>query len=148
MKRSPSQSQDEFEKFSELNLDSLVQNNPFLVVVIGDFNAKLKNWYKKKAKCSFEGNIIENVTWQFGLQQVIKESTHVLDNSSSCIDLVFTSQENLVIKSGVHPSRIQIAITRLFIQNLTCRLFTLLIYVKYGIIKMQNRAYQTSYYNV
>ena len=43
--RSPSKLQDEFEKFSEkieLNLDSLVQNNPLLVVLFGDFNAKLK----------------------------------------------------------------------------------------------------------
>ena len=80
--RSPSQLQDEFEKFSEkleLNLDSLVQNNPFLVVLIGHFNAKSKNWYKHD-KCSFEGNIIENVTSQFGLHQVIKESTHILGN--------------------------------------------------------------------
>ena len=41
--RSPNQSQDELEKFSEkleLNLDSLVQNNPFLVALTGDFNAK------------------------------------------------------------------------------------------------------------
>ena len=83
--RSPNQSQDEFEKFSEkleLNLDSLVQNNPFLVVLIDDFNVKSKNWYKNN-KCSFEGNIIENVTSQFGLQQVTKETTYILDNSSS-----------------------------------------------------------------
>ena len=41
--RSPSQTQDEFEKFSEnleRNLDGLFQNNPFLIVVIGDFNVK------------------------------------------------------------------------------------------------------------
>ena len=46
--RSPSQSQDEFEKLSEnleINLDRLFQNNPFLVVVIGDFNVKSSNWY-------------------------------------------------------------------------------------------------------
>ena len=39
--RSPSQSQDQFESFKEnleLNLESAVQNNPFLVVLLGDFN--------------------------------------------------------------------------------------------------------------
>ena len=44
--RSPSQTQDEFEKFSdnlELNLGTLSQKNPFLVVAIGDFNAKSKS---------------------------------------------------------------------------------------------------------
>ena len=38
---------------------------------------------------------IENVTSQFGLEQAIKEPTHILDNSSSCINLIFTSQANL-----------------------------------------------------
>ena len=70
--KSPSQSQGEFEKFSEkleLNLDSLVQNNPLLVLLIGDFNAKSKNWYKNN-KCCFEGTFIKNVTLQFCLQQM------------------------------------------------------------------------------
>ena len=41
--RSPSQSQDEFEKFAknlELNLDTVSANNPFLTVVLGHFNTK------------------------------------------------------------------------------------------------------------
>ena len=44
--RSPSQSQDEFETFSdnfEMTLDILAQKNPFLMTTIGDFNAKSKN---------------------------------------------------------------------------------------------------------
>ena len=44
--RSPSQTQGEFDKVThnlELNLDLPVQNNPYLVVVLGDFNAKSKN---------------------------------------------------------------------------------------------------------
>ena len=36
--------------------------------------------------------------------KVIKEPTYILDNSSSCIDLIFTSQANLLIESGVHSS--------------------------------------------
>ena len=46
--RSPSQSQDEFETFSdnfEMTLDILAQKNPFLMTTIGDFNAKSKDWY-------------------------------------------------------------------------------------------------------
>ena len=30
--------------------------------------------------------------------------THISDTSSSCIDLIFTTQPNLVEKSSVHPS--------------------------------------------
>ena len=44
--RSPSQTQDEFEKFCEnleRSLDHLLQNNLFVVVVIGDFNVKSSN---------------------------------------------------------------------------------------------------------
>ena len=39
---------------------------------------------------------------QFGSHQVIKELTHMLDTSLSCIDLVFTSQSSLIIDSGAH----------------------------------------------
>ena len=44
--RSPSQ--DEFETFTEnfeLNLENLLQRNPFLGVAIKDFNAKSNNWF-------------------------------------------------------------------------------------------------------
>ena len=41
---------------------------------------------------------------QFGLHQVIKEPTHILHNSSSHIGIIFASQPNLIIESGVHPS--------------------------------------------
>ena len=47
---------------------------------------------------------MENVTAQFDLQQVIKEPKHVSNTSSSCIDLIFTSQPNLITDSGVHSS--------------------------------------------
>ena len=91
--RSPSQSQDDFETFAdnfEMTLELLAQKNPFLLTAIGDFNAKSSNWYNKD-KTSLEGNAIENLASQFGLHQIINEPTHILPNSSSCIDLIFTS---------------------------------------------------------
>ena len=104
--RSLSQTQDEFEKFFdnlELNLDILCQKKPFLTVLIEDLNAKSKNWYCHD-KSSHEVNAINNVRKQFGLQQIIKEPTHISNTSSSCIDLIFTSQPNLITNSCVHPS--------------------------------------------
>ena len=103
--RSPSQTLDNFEtsKNFELNLENIVHRNPFLVVVIGDFNAKSSKWHCQD-KSTFEGNVIDNITSQFGLYQVIKEPTHILNTSSSCIDLIFTSLPNLIIDSGVHSS--------------------------------------------
>ena len=47
---------------------------------------------------------IENITSQLRSNQLIIEPTHILQNSSSCIDLIFTSQPNLVIGSGVLSS--------------------------------------------
>ena len=44
--KSPSETQDEFGNFIdnlELNWEALCQNNPFLIVLIGDLNGKLKN---------------------------------------------------------------------------------------------------------
>ena len=53
---------------------------------------------------SDERRKIEAVTSQYGLRQEINEPTHILNNSTSCIDLIFNSQPNLLIESGVHPS--------------------------------------------
>ena len=102
--RFPSQTLDNFETFYknfELNLEDIVDRNAFLVVVIGDFNAKSSKWHCQD-KSIFEGNVIDNITSQFGLYQVIKEPTHILHTSSSCIDLIFASLPNLITDSGVH----------------------------------------------
>ena len=106
MYKSPSQSQDEFEIFSEdleRNLDDLLQKNPFLVVVIGDFNVKSNNWYCHD-KSSLEGDKVDHITKQYRLHRVIREPTHILDNTSSCTELIFTSQPNLITESGVYPT--------------------------------------------
>ena len=118
--RSPSQNQDDFLAFKdnlEMNLETLAQRNPFLTVVIGDFNVKSKNWCSQDST-NFEGVTIENLTSQFGLSQIINEATHVLEASSSRIDLIFTTQPNLVVESGVHPSLHANVTINLYLQNL------------------------------
>ena len=84
-------------------LELLAQKNPFLLTAIDDFNVKYSNLYKKE-KTSFEANTIENVTSQLGLHQIINETAHIMPNSSTCIDLVLTSQPNMVVESGIHSS--------------------------------------------
>ena len=66
-----------------------MQSNPFLVVLLGDFNAKSSNWCKNDITTT-EGKAIENISSHSGLHQVINEPTHILESSSSCIDLIFT----------------------------------------------------------
>ena len=63
----------------------------------------LSNWYNKDIT-SNEGRKIETVTSQNGLHQEINETTHILNISFSCIDLIFNSQPNLLIENGAHPS--------------------------------------------
>ena len=107
--RSPNQCQDDFESFIsniELNLDSIMTNNPFLTVILGEFNAKSSLLYNNDV-ATYEGSKIDGVTSQFGLQLRIKEiklPTHIIGDSLSCIDLIFTTQPNLVMESGVHSS--------------------------------------------
>ena len=74
-----------------------------MAVAVGDFNAKSQTWFKN-GKTSYEGSKLDTLTCSYGLYQLINEPTHLLDSSSSCIDLIFTSQSNLVIDSGVQPS--------------------------------------------
>ena len=104
--RSPSQTRDIFKTFAD-NFDStlglIINKNSFLIVALGDFNAKTTNWYNNNIN-SYEPLKIDTITSQFGLKQIINEPTYVTSNSSSCIDLIFTSQPNLVMESGVHSS--------------------------------------------
>ena len=78
-------------------------NNPHLTVILGDFNTKSSLWCNNDIT-TYEGFKIDGVTSQFGLQQIIKEFTHFIGDSSSCIDLIFTTQPNLVMESGAHSS--------------------------------------------
>ena len=104
--RSPSQSHDKLSSFIT-NLASTLQaitlRKPFLTMVLRDFNAKNKLWFVQD-NTLYEGSILNDLMAQYGLTQIIHEPTHILESSVSGIDLIFTSQENLVTNLGVHSS--------------------------------------------
>ena len=107
--RSPSQTSDEFESFLKnfkLTLDKIHEDNPFMISVLGDFNAKSNNWHKNDIT-SYEGSMVDPVTSNY-------EPTHTLNFPSSCIDLISTSQPNLVMESGVHLSHLYIQFVIIF----------------------------------
>ena len=81
----------------------MANHNPFVIVVFGYFNIKSENLHRHD-KTSYEGAKMKALSKQFGLQETIKESNHILRESSSCIDLTFTSHQNLVMESGVYSS--------------------------------------------
>ena len=62
-----------------------------ILLILGDFNARSKSWWCEDIT-SHEGPLIESRTMPYGLQQLISDPTHVLSNSSSCIDLIFMDQ--------------------------------------------------------
>ena len=81
----------------------MTDNNLFLVVAIGDCNARSSSWCISDTS-NYKGIKIHCLATEYDLRQLFNEPTHLLENTSSCIDLIFTSQANLVMNAGIHPS--------------------------------------------
>ena len=73
-------------------------NNSFLTVILDDYNAKSSLWYNRDIT-TYEGSKIDGITSQSGLQNIMKEPTHIIGDSSYCIALIFTSHLDLTLKS-------------------------------------------------
>ena len=74
----------------------------FLTVVICDFNARSSKWWTDN-KTIQEGFKRETLLSQFSLSQVINEATQISQNFNSCIDLLFTNQQNFIISAFYFP---------------------------------------------
>ena len=94
--RSASQNQGEFEHFL-LSLENLLGNirnqDPAFTILLGDFNARSKRWW-----------VHDGIILLYVFCQLISEPIHILLNSSSCTDPIFTDQSNLVINSRIKVS--------------------------------------------
>ena len=105
--RSPSQNSDETDvflsKFEQI-CSSIAIESPKLSLVIGDLNAKSKDWWPE-GEDNYCGDELKPLSNILGYTQIINEPTNFEPNSApSCIDLIFASQPELVVDSGVHPS--------------------------------------------
>ena len=68
----------------------------------GDFNAHSQNWWPE-GNTKNEGIAIDNLSSD--LNQIICGPTNFEENkNSSCIDLIFCDQPNIIVGSGVRPS--------------------------------------------
>ena len=104
--RSSSQNNGEFDLFLsnfEKILRDISRRKPSLSVITDDFNARSSSWWPKDINTT-EGSKLYSLTSSNGFPQVIHEPLHIETISSSSIDLIFTAQPNLSIKSGVHAS--------------------------------------------
>ena len=99
----------------DIALDCVMQNTPYMMVLIGDFDAKCTNLYKHD-KTNFEGIAKENIPWQCAFYQVINQPTHILESFSPCIDLIFTFQPNLITELGCTQRYIQIVTMHLHLR--------------------------------
>ena len=104
--RSPSQSADQFSLF-KLQFDETINNinncSPTVKLFIGDFNSRNTIWFANDVT-NTAGKDLADLSSMHGLSQLIKEPTHILPSSSSCIDLLFTSSKTDIRDSGVLPS--------------------------------------------
>ena len=104
--RSPSQNNVESENFlsdfDEL-LSKTASSSSLFTLILGDFNARSLSWWKKD-KTTAEGIHLEALTSLHNFHQLVSEPTHLLPQSNSCIDLIFTDQPNLVVNCGTHAS--------------------------------------------
>ena len=104
--RSPSQDADQFDIFQQKWEETIININncsPTVSIFLGDFNARNSDWWTGDITNS-QGKEIGDLASQHGLSQIIDKPTHILSNSSSCIDLIFTSAINFISESGVLPS--------------------------------------------
>ena len=97
---------DEFEFFLsnfEFLLQDIFNRNPYLTLLLSDYNARNTNWWHHDITTT-KGIQLETTTTIYGLRQLVDESTHIRKNSSSGIDLIFANQPNVIVNRGTHPS--------------------------------------------
>ena len=76
---------------------------PAFRLILGNFNYSSNSWWEGDISTK-EGIDLESVSLSHGLHQLITDTTHILPQFSSRIDLIYIDQTNLVIDSGVHSS--------------------------------------------
>ena len=106
MCRSPSQSSIEFESFLsgfEDMLSSVLFSKPQFTVILGDFNAGSSSCWSDDIT-NPNSNLIDSLTTTHGFKQLVSDATHILPQSLTCIDLIFTDQLNYAIDCGTHSS--------------------------------------------
>ena len=104
--RKPSQTPDEFDQYTK-NMDELLtkikNENPFMIIMTGDFNAKHTEWYSGDSTDKF-GEEIHKLFANHNLTQTVNKPTNITSRTKHCIDLVATDQPNLILSNDIFPS--------------------------------------------
>ena len=84
-------------------LSSILFSKSQITVILGDFNARSSTWWSNDIT-NLDGTLIDSLTTTYGFKQLIFHATHILPQSLSCIDLLFTDQSNYVVDCSTCPS--------------------------------------------
>ena len=84
-------------------MSNIYDLSPACSIITGDFNARSTKWWKLD-KENLEGREINIITRAAVYSQLINQSKHLTKYFLSCIDLIFTSNPNLINSSGVEMS--------------------------------------------
>ena len=101
---------DEFTNELNITLDNIKWRNPYVNLVVGDFNAQNTAWWwwwwgGGGDTDDYPGESISIITGLHGLHEIINPPTHFYPGKNlSYIDIIFCSQPNLISESGVTPS--------------------------------------------
>ena len=100
--RSPSQTADEFNLFLD-RLELTQAKKPDCIIITNDFNCRTQQWWSGDIEDP-HGTALDDLIQSKNLSQLMTdEPTHIINGSSSCIDLIITSQPFL-FEHGIHLS--------------------------------------------
>ena len=84
---------------------------PLCSIIKDDFNARCSRWWKNDITNS-AGQEINSLTSSAGYKQIIDKPTRVIntfvENMRSCIDLIFSTNQNVIFNYGVDFSMFKI----------------------------------------
>ena len=83
-------------------LSDTTSGNSLFTIHLGDFNVRSSVWWTRE-KTIMKGTELESLTTVHGFHQLLSQPTHLLPQTSSCIDLILNDQPNLIVDSGAHP---------------------------------------------
>ena len=106
--RSPSQdnaqTKNYFKKMEKIILN-VKKENPAIIVLAGDLNARSPLLWSGELDENFAGKKLADLVTLECMEQIIDEPTHMpSDTSSTCIDLIISSNPAAIIDHGVLPS--------------------------------------------
>ena len=84
-------------------MDHINNELPICSVITVDLNARYSKWCNEDINSSV-GREIDTLTSSAGHKQIINKPTHIANNTSSCIDLIFCYNFNLLLSYSVDLS--------------------------------------------